>query len=277
MTLSFRRSCACFFIILFCLSPSVHADRTAEAGRFVLEKYQDAVIKVKLVIRFKLLMNGSEMKNNESKIEATGTVLHPSGLTLISLNKTDPGRLADNNLRKNNTAGRKMELESELTDVLLILPDGKEIPAKVVLRDRDLDLAFVEPLESPAKPLAAIDLDDIGSADVLDEIFSVGRLDKIATRVPAVLSDRIVAVMQKPRTFYIPLQSRDMGTPVFTENGSWLGVVLLRSVTAGNINPNAMVVILPAADIIEVARQVPGMEAIDKKPGVESDKNFLWW
>jgi len=42
----------------------VHADQTAEAGRLVLEKYQEAVIKVKLVIRFKLLMNGSEMKNN---------------------------------------------------------------------------------------------------------------------------------------------------------------------------------------------------------------------
>jgi len=277
MTFQFHRLYSCFFLVLLCLASHVQADQTAEAGRLVLEKYQESVIKVKLVIRFKLLMNGSEMKNNESKIEATGTVLHPSGLTLISLNKTDPGRLADNNLRKNNTDGRKMELESELTDVLLILPDGKEIPAKVVLRDRDLDLAFVQPLDPPANPLAAINLQEIGSAEVLDEIFSVGRLGKIATRAPAILSDRIVAIMQKPRTFYIPLQSQDLGTPVFTLNGSWLGVVLLRSITAGNINPNAMIVILPAADILEVARQVPGMENSLGPQEADSDRSFPWW
>src|SRR2546422_4160959 len=36
--------------------------------------------------------------------------------------------------------------------------DGTEIPAEIVLRDRDLDLAFIRPKTKPANPMPAVDL-----------------------------------------------------------------------------------------------------------------------
>jgi hypothetical protein len=239
------------------------ADETAESGRRIVAKNEQAVLKVQLVIRFKLLVNGSEMRNNETKIEATGLRLHSSGLTLISLNMTDPGRLAAQRLRANQSGG-KMNLESELTDVKMILPDGTELPARVVLRDRDLDLAFVQPTTKPATALPAINVHRIGTPDLFDEIFVLNRLGKTAGRAASITVDRIQAIMHKPRLLFIPHLSRDLGAAVFTADEKWIGTVLLRTVQSRDINAGAMVVVLPADDILDIARQIPGMEMLAK-------------
>ena len=37
------------------------------------------------------------------------------------------------------------------------LADGTELPAKVVIKDKDLNLALVAPVAKPAQPLVALD------------------------------------------------------------------------------------------------------------------------
>ena len=52
----------------------------------------------------------------------------------------------------------RSKVDIDTTDVKLLLEDGREIPARFVLRDHDLDLAFVLPGASDLK-LPYISLD----------------------------------------------------------------------------------------------------------------------
>ncbi len=257
--MSHRFHPACFLgaLLLVLTAISAQAGSLAEDGREVMGLHEHAVVKVKLVLRFKLFMNGNEIRNSENKIEATGTVLDPAGLTIISLSMTDPGKFATLKLQSQFAPG-KMDVESDLNEVIIIQPDGTELPAKVILRDKDLDLAFVQPVEKPAKPLSAVDTKQTSQLQILDTIFVLSRLGKVAGSVPSIVTDRIQAVMKKPRLFYVPHKSTDLGAPVFNRAGKWIGNLLLRTIVGDDLSSGAMVVILPAADILEVISQIPG-------------------
>ena len=41
-------------------------------------------------------------------------------------------------------------METEVNDIKILLEDGAEVPAEIVLRDKDLDLAFIRPKAKPA-------------------------------------------------------------------------------------------------------------------------------
>ena len=44
----------------------------------------------------------------------------------------------------------------------ILLDDGTEVPAEIVLRDKDLDLAFIRPKAKPASPMTSVDLTKSG-------------------------------------------------------------------------------------------------------------------
>jgi hypothetical protein len=250
------------FYLMFLTPGFSSADEIASAGRSIFQKHSAAVVKVKLVIKFRLFMRGNEMKNSESISETTGTVLSSSGLTLVSLNTTEPDKLADKNIKQKT--GSKMNLDSELGDIKIIFHDGKEVPATVVLRDRDLDLTFIRPLKKLSSPVHSIGSLNIAEPEILDEIFSLGRLGKLGSREPSISFDRIYAIIKKPRTLYVPLFTRTLGSPVFSKDGDWIGVTLIRYNKAGRTASRAMFVILPANDIMEVAGQAIEMKGIEQ-------------
>jgi hypothetical protein len=217
-------------------------------------------------------MGGRDQKS-ESKTETTGTVIDSSGLTVVSLTTTDPGSaMKDTYARAMAARGADMsqfKLESELSDVKIVLADGTEIPAEVVLRDKDLDLAYLRPSDKPAKPLAFVDLAQDAKAQILDEVIVVNRLSQVANRVPAISIGRIEAIVDKPRTFYVLGQSMwgyALGSPVFSLNGKLVGILFLRSAktqadqSSGFMFSNLSVfgmmpIILPASDIVDGAKQ----------------------
>ena len=171
----------------------------ATRGRDVATKYSDAVVTVKLAVKVRMSMEGKEQEEENSS-EITATVIDPSGLAVCALSEADP----------TNAVGQMMgdqegfKFEMDITDVKMRLADGTELPAKVVLRDKDLDLAFVRLIDPPAKPLAAVDLSGAAPTDVLEEVIILNRMGEVANRVPATMVDRIVGVIKKPRLMYIP-------------------------------------------------------------------------
>ena len=250
----------------------VRADDAAKSGREILAKCQTAVVTVKLAIKQSMSMGGRDQKS-ESKTETTGTVIDSSGLTVVSLATTDPGSaMKDTYARAMAARGADMsqfKLESELSEVKIVLADGTEIPAEVVLRDKDLDLAYLRPSDKPAKPLAFVDLAQDAKAQILDEVIVVNRLSQVANRVPAISIGRIEAIVDKPRTFYVLGQSMwgyALGSPVFSLNGKLVGILFLRSAktqadqSSGFMFSNLSVfgmmpIILPASDIVDGAKQ----------------------
>ncbi len=259
-------------LALAAVSFTARADEAAKAGRDVLAKSQGAVVTVKLAIKQSMSMGGRDSKS-ESKTDTTGTVIDPSGLTVVSLATTDPGSMVkDAYARAIAARGGDMsqfKYESELSDVKIVLADGTEIPADVVLRDKDLDLAYLRPSDKPAKPLPFINLKQDAKAQILDEVIVVNRLNQAANRAPAISVGRIEAIVDKPRTFYLlgsSMWGYSLGAPVFSLDGKLVGILFLRSAKTqadqssgfmfSNLNQLGMMpVILPAADIVDGARQ----------------------
>ena len=82
---------------------------------------------------------GRSFPPSERKLEALGTVLAPDGLTVLSLNKVDPTDSILSRMRG------PADINVNYTEVLILRPDGSEIEADFVLKDEDLDLAFIRP------------------------------------------------------------------------------------------------------------------------------------
>src|SRR6266496_728719 len=163
------------------------ADEVAVKGREIFQKYQHVTVTVQLVLKSKVSMPGFGGRSNESKQDATGTTIDPSGLNVLSLSATDPGSILSGMMTSEGDGGSevKFKMENELTDVKILTHDGAELPAEVVLRDKDLDLAFVRPKQKPAAPMPAIDLAHAGEAQLLDQVITLNRLGKVAGRAYA--------------------------------------------------------------------------------------------
>jgi len=257
------------FIVLSASAGLVQADETSIAGNKIMNSYKDAVVKVEVVMQRKFVMNGKEIQNKESKSEVTGTVLNESGLVLVSLTTIDPSKFMDNIMR-GMEGDSKMEVKIDIKSVKVIMPDETEIDAKIVLRDKDLDMAFIQPKQKIAKPMVSVKMAEQSNPHIMDEIIILSRLSKVADHAPSVMSARISAIVNKPRTSYIPQveggDMQDIGTPVFSLDGKLIGVILIRVLASEGGGFGAMMggagamgispVIMPVAEILEASKQV---------------------
>jgi hypothetical protein len=248
---------------------SAVADEDAEKGRDIVERWQSSVVTVRLVMEQRVVVSGREMSKSEGKNEVTGTIIDPSGLVVVSYFSTSPNELYQQLAAAMGEDSRDFKMESETTDVKIRLPDGKELPAKIVLRDKDLDLAFIRPVEKPAEPLPAVDLSVKGTPELLDTVVVINRLGRVASWATAVYIDRIHAIAEKPRRFYVPggmgAMESELGCPAFTLDGKVVGILVLRvlpsggggmgSAFGGMSSAGMLPVILPSEDILEVAQQ----------------------
>jgi len=264
---------------------AVGAQDNGAAGRKILESTQNAVIKVKLVVQQKMLMNGKEVQSSESKSEATGTVIDPSGLVVVSLSTVDPSKLMDAVMGNMGMGGQSVETKFQLKDIKLILSDETEVDAKVVLRDRDWDLAFVRPAQKLAKPLAAIDLKAQAPALILEDVIVIKRLAKVANHEPGALATKISAIVRKPRLFYIPETTGEgteaLGSPVFNGDGKIVGIMVMRmmetksgggmaAMLGGASGMGITAIVLPASQVLDASTQA-GDDA--KEDSTEASKD----
>jgi DNA-binding beta-propeller fold protein YncE len=137
------------------------------------------------------------------------------------------------------------------------LPDGTEIPANFLLKDEDLDLAFIRPIQdSPDsiktnfkkvtfRPNAGT------SIQVLDEVVSLGRLGSNLYRKSTLQRGWVNAVIDKPRDYYV-IENVTPGTPVFDQSGQWVGITAFRKEGG---KPSGVITV-PAKDVMDIAQQV---------------------
>jgi len=266
-----RQSALMMLALLPCLVLVGRADEVSAKGRAIFKKYQHAVVTVQLVLKSKFSMSGRGGEANESRQDVTGTVVDPSGLAVLSLSATDPAQMLQS-MFSSSDEDSKLKMETELSDIKILLDDGTELPAEVVLRDRDLDLAFIRPKIKPSVPLLALDLTDSGKAEILDQVISLTRMGNAAGRAYAASVERIAAIVQRPRLFYVPdasMTTTTLGAPAFTLEGKFLGIFVMRSIrgrsnsSAGFFNTqsdNIVSIILPSDAISKAVKQVPAME-----------------
>jgi hypothetical protein len=141
---------------------------------------------------------------------------------------------------------------------MILMQDGTEVPAKLLLKDSDLDLAFVLPIEERKNEFKDVVFSRVPKQAsenelpvILDEVVSIGKLRKTLYRQSTLRRGWVNAVIEKPRTYFV-IENTSPGTPVFNSMGNWLGVVVYKMVSG---RPSEIVT-LPATDILEIAEQV---------------------
>jgi hypothetical protein len=234
---------------------SFGADEQAQQARAVFEKNKDAVVWVTAIAQFEIT-NGTRSGNKEAKLQAMGTILDPSGLTVVSLPEIDPGALADGKLQPDGT---RISVKTKHSDVKIVLPpskanpNGLEVAARIAMKDPDLNLAFIVPDESAKDKPAAfpfVKLEKAPKLEVLDDLVCIGRMVKNLEQAPMVSMSKVASVVHKPRTFIIG--GNYHGGPVFTLDGTVVGITAAYSSEDGQIHTT---VTLPAEDVQEVAQQ----------------------
>jgi hypothetical protein len=264
------------------------ADDLSDRGRGICEKNQKAIITLQMVIKNRFSAPEMGSRTDESIAETTGVVIDPSGLTVLSLSSTDPSSMFSSVISA--MGEEQFKFETNLGEVKMILDDGTELAGRVVMRDKDLDLAFVKPDASPAQPLPCIDLKNAAQPQMLEPIVGLTRLPKVANRAVAAGLERIQAIIQKPRILYVPGNDptfSSLGSPMFSLDGKIIGMVAMRSIRAdsakagfGNVEDNLLSVIVPAGDISEAAQQALAApaeqpekkEPADAAPAAPADK-----
>jgi len=241
------------------LAATCHADELADKGRDIFNKNQHAVVTVQTVLKMTDSRGGRSSNPSELKRDLTGTVIDPSGLTVLALSSVDPAELYRRVSEEYN------KIETQINDIKLLLDDGTEVPCEIVLRDKDLDLAYIRPKTKVAAPMAAVDLTKSSTVEMLEPVFALNRLGRAAGRAYSASVERIDAVILKPRTFYIPdtgPSSSTLGSPAFALNGNIVGIFVMRAVSGGDSsarNPaeNVTAILIPAEDILKGAKQAP--------------------
>ncbi len=254
----------CAALALACAAAAARADeaKTRDAARAALAKYGEAIVTVRLTLKSRMVFQGREGASHEATMEIAGTVLEPSGLTVVSHFSSNPSDLFP-------APPGAPKAEVDTTDVKIVLKDGRELPAKFVLHDQDLDLAFLVPDEK-GLALAAVGLEKGAVPAPLDDLVFLYPLGKSLNREIAVSIGKVRAVARKPRTFVAidfldGLQS--LGCPVFDDAGRAVGLVLLRRApvapTGGSfkdilelLNP----VVLTAEDVLQAAAQAKSVK-----------------
>lgn len=242
----------------FCLG--VRADDLAEAMRNAVAKNDVAVVTVKVALKETYSSEGGSDVNEYTQ-DVTATVISAEGLMVTSLTVIDPSVLMEEYASPEDGYTSKTEITS-----LKVLRGEAEEDTEIVLRDRDLDLAFLRPLKKPAEARAFTDLAKGAVAKAFDPIIVMGRLGKVANRVSTAQLQRIEAVLDKPRTTYFVGEYPGRGAPVFLVTGECLGINVTKMLknnsqngmgVADEYESNMAGVVIAGADVLEAAKQVP--------------------
>ncbi len=267
-----KLSLALLTLSLLCGATFTRADDAAfvDAARKTAKAYEQAIVNISVIAKvtghstLPIGLGGGQ----EQKTESIGTVIDFSGMVVTSLSAVDQVRLMPTMKINIPEAGEAtITFSSELHDLKYRLADGTEIPARIVLKDEDLDLAYIvpeKPLDGDTKAkIVALPLTDPApNAQVVDRTILLGRTGKGLNYTPTLNLGRITACIIKPRRCY--LGGAELGAPVFNAQGLLLGLFVnkldhevktINPMAGGMPKPNMEPIILPIAEVSAGAKQ----------------------
>lgn len=217
---------------------------------------KDSVLFLSAVVEIEVTAGDNPAKKEERKIEMLGTVIGKDGLIVVPLSTLDVASTVDGRMVNGPQGPVKLSAKGTTKEVKILMPDGSETEAKVAFKDTDLDLAFIRPEKPAEAKLIPVDTANIAPMGVLDDVIILGRLSKDLNREPVVMTNEIIGLVTKPRTFG-KIAAQTLGMPVFNKDGKFLGIGINRFSPKGDSDqgPVPSNVILPAADLLESAAQ----------------------
>jgi S1-C subfamily serine protease len=218
---------------------------------------KDSVLFLSAVVEIEVTAGDKPAQKEERKLEMLGTVIGKDGLMVVPLSTLDVASTIDGRMVNGPQGPMKLSAKGTTKEVKILMPDGTETEAKVAFKDTDLDLAFIRPEKPEEVKLTPVDTADSAPMTLLDDVIILGRLNKDLNREPVVITNEIISLVSKPRTF-AKLSTASLGMPVFNKDGKFLGIGINRFSPKGdsdNQGPAPSNVVLPAADLLESASQ----------------------
>lgn len=232
--------------------PAAQSPEERAVARDVIRRKADAVVMVTATLRIRANVGGQEQIVDQ-QAQGNGTIIDASGLTVLSLSTLQPDEMMARSLSARMRQDTRVDVSSEPSSIRIHLAGGREMPARLVLRDPDLDLAFIKPTE-PAPSITWIDA-PAAKVSLLDLVFVIHRTSEANGWLTGASFATVQLILDKPRLYYQLAAaggSAPLGAPVFDAAGRFVGVVVLR--TSGSRGPSATGV-LPAEEIRDVAKQ----------------------
>lgn len=258
-----KRCGLCLCVLVLALGGLALAQIDREQVKKLVDTYQNAVVKIRVITTQWSVFEGHESSKEETKYEIMGTIIDKNGTIVTSAFALDPSKI----FQQMFGGERDYQTKSELKELKIILPDNKEIEGKVVLKDEKWDLAFLRPKSPPQDvQFTYVDLDNTVEPQLLDEVISIRRMGESVDRAIFVSVSRIGGIITKPRVYYVVMGNFETGSIVFSPDGKLVGLNTVRVIsTEGSSSPfffsmagesPILEVILPAKAIKESAAQI---------------------
>ena len=217
--------------------------------------YKDSVLFISAVVEVELTAGDNPTKKEERKVETLGTVIGADGLIAVPLSTLDVASTIDGRMVNGPQGPIKISAKGTTKEVKILMPDGSEVAAKVAFKDPDLDLAFIRPEKPEDVKLTSVNTADNAPMGLQDNVIILGRLGKDLNREPVVMTNEVISLVSKPRTF-AKLGTQSLGMPVFNQDGKFVGFGINRFSPKGSSegSPPSNVV-LPALDLVDSASQ----------------------
>jgi hypothetical protein len=244
------------------------ADLAAQA-REILSHSQDSMINVTAMC--KLDMSGSGLPfslgglGNAQQTECVGTVLDPSGLTVVSYTALNPMDKISGVMKiKMGDDDDAVKSKTELNRIQMHLADGTEFSARLVFKDKELDLAFLMPDPKEGEKVPSFTPVKLAAATAkeLDDVVLLSRHTKELGCQPIVTVGQVTSVIKKPRPMYDLSTSTRPGALVYLADGQLLGLTISYSGQEEDFT-SMEVLVLPGPEISKLAEQAK--KAAEKK------------
>ena len=208
----------------------------ATVGRAILAEFQDSVVSISTI---------TERNNRTRENWSVGVVMGTDGL--IAASRTGLAR-------------------TDIKELKIVLGDGSELKATMVLEDLDLDLAFIQPdaqeveeqgIEFPPSPFAG-EIPPVG-LQFADPVIILTRESLAFFRQPKLVVTHVDSVVENPRRYY-RTPEKQAGAVGFDANGNLVGLYARR--VTGEETRHRM--LLPPPHVIDGAER--GRKAASERP-----------
>jgi hypothetical protein len=206
------------------------------------------VVTIKCILRF----SGGGQDQEQEQV-TNGVMIDPSGIIVCS-----NFEIGGNTELLRALSGVEMTITQ--SDVRVLIGDDTEgVPATIVARDSELDLAWLKIDEQDEAGYTFLDITSGADIKTGSRVYSVTRTSEYFGRAAIITEGRIAAEIMMPRRMLVPDNSlnAEHGIPVLSEDRGFAGLVVLYAPDPEDLDlvedPSEMVgsFILPASEVLD--------------------------
>jgi hypothetical protein len=227
----------------------------------VSEEWKASSVLISVVLSIQASAGDQVFPVQERQSKTNALVVGENGIVLAGLADIDKRYQEQGKLIRTNTGNATLNLKLiEFKDAKILLPDGREIRATVVLRDDQLGIlcfrADPESLEEEGVELKGVDLDNPAELEVMDYTVYIRRLGADANYALETKLTLMAGMLKRPQALGIASINRT-GVGYFSPSGGFFG---FGTRIYRNEQPSAYGIV-PAASLVDLLSQIDHEES----------------